>query len=230
MKWLVDIIVALIAALFPCLLMGCAQNTEAPIDQFTGQETLTPTTTDQEAATQGSQVYVWVVNAPGRGGLPDTSDLLLGPEDGVKSRIQNLTNQDGTALAGTDAGYAQAGINITITTGGTTPSLTGTTTATASAAQTPSAYPTLTPTQDIKPEASVAVPIGVAMPGGMVDQQATATGKGQTSGTTKTSENELRWAELRTALEDTAKTDVIDKLLSFLGGTPTDASTNGTGD
>ena len=175
--------------------IGCAQNTEAPLNQGADQDTSMPTTSAQDAATQGSQVNVWVINAPGRGALPDPLPVTLGNGE-LSMLINRVKTADGAAIEGTDAGYAQAGINIHINTGSTTPTLTGTTTATASAAQTPSANQTVSPVQDIKPEISAAVPIAVAAPGGMVDQQAVATGKGQTSDTAKQSENELRWSRL----------------------------------
>ncbi len=205
---LVSFLFLLIGVMF--LVVGCAQGTAVPIVQDTGQETITPTTTDQDAATQGSQVNVWVINAPGRGGLSDPAPISLGGDSGISMLVDKVANADGATIEGTDAGYAQSGINITINTGSTTPGQSGTTTATASVAQTPSAYPTVSPIQDIKPETSASVPIGVALPGGMVDQQAIATGKGQTADTSKTSENDQRWAKIE------ATADKLEHLLPLL--------------
>ncbi len=195
---------------FVGLYTGCAQNTEVPVVQETGQDLLSPTSTDQDAATQGSQVNVWVINAPARGSLPVTVPVDLGAEDGISNLVEQVKTAEGADIQGTDAGYAQSAITINVTTGGTTPSQAGTTTATASASQTPSAYPTVSPVQEVRPETSASVPIGIALPGGMVDQQSVATGRGQTAGTEKTSENELRWIKLE------AMADRLEQLLPLL--------------
>ncbi|MFH1417282.1 MAG: hypothetical protein ABII12_03230 [Planctomycetota bacterium] len=193
---------------FICL-AGCGQQTAAPVDQDTGQKTVVPTKTDQDQATQGSQVYLWIVNAPGRGALPSPGMLNVKADDGVSQLIDKVTTADGATIEGTDAGYAQAGFTVNITTGGTTPNVTGTTSAESGVTQSPAAYPTANPVQEIKP--SVSVPIGVAMPGGIADVQGTATGEG-TSTSSKTSENDMRWAKVEAAL------DKLDTLLPFLEG------------
>lgn len=181
-------------------MIGCAQNTETPVGQWTDQTAATPVATDQQAATQGSQVYVWVVNAPGRATMPNPGEVSIGTGESLSKLLASAKNEaGGNEVTGVDAGFAQSGITINVTTGGTAPSLTGTATGTGSATQSPGQSVASYPIQDIKPEITATVPIGLAMPGGMVDQQAVATGRGQTSDTGKTSENELRWQRIEAA-------------------------------
>lgn len=211
-----------VAALF-AFFGGCAQNTETPVDQVSEQQTTTPTTNEQDQATQGSQVNVWVVNAPGTSSMPNPGTVDLGTGSAATKLLDDCENAaGGNAVHGVDAGYAQSGITINVTTGGTTPSATGTATGSASAGQTPSQNVTASPELRARGEVSAAMPIGVAAPGGMVDQQATATGRGATSGTSKTSENELTYLrgeldKMRSALE----------ALGMLQPKPADASAPG---
>lgn len=193
-------ITVLSATVLALLSVGCAQNTETPVGQWTDQTAATPVATDQQAATQGSQVNVWIVNAPGKGNLPNPGEVTIGAGDALSKLLDKATNDaGGNAVDGVTAGYAQSAITVNITTGGTTPSLTGTATGTGSASQAPGQSVASYPVQDVRPEITATVPIGVAMPGGMVDQQAVATGRGQTSDTGKTSENELRWQRIEAA-------------------------------
>lgn len=223
------------ACIFAGLMLagGCAQNNETPVTQTAGQTT--PTTTDQDAATQGSQVYVYVVNAPGKDGLPQPGDFQsttgLGAAILAEAGTQVSSDGAGNSTAGAKAGYVQSGLTINVTTGGTTPSLTGSTTG--SATQTPTASPASSPTQHIDPRISASVPIAVAQPGGMIDQQATAATEGSTASPTKTSENELRWQRIEAAADQLEK---IAPLLQKFFETqtpetqPVDAETgNGTG-
>ncbi len=200
--------VAFAIAAMVCLVgcQGCGQSTTAPVNQTNDQATTTPTTTEQDAATQGSQVNVWVINAPGKQSLPDPGGVTLDSEDGVDALIDSAKGDAGGSADGVGGRYAQAGFSIVINTGSTTPSQTGTTTGTGTAAQNPTTTQTQSPTQ----ENTGSVPVGFAAPGGMVDQQATATGKGTTSDTSKTSENELRWQRLE------AMADQLDGLLPIL--------------
>lgn len=194
-----------VAAALLLVAIGCNQSTVTPVEQGTDQVQQTPTTTDQDAATQGSQVYVYVINAHGARGLPT-------PGGDVAGAIAAAAGGEDESTLRTN-GYWQSGFTINVNTGSTTPSLTGTTTGsatgTASPAQTASAYPI----QDIKPETSASVPIGVAMPGGIVDQQATATGKG-TSDVAKSNTNDVKWAQLRAAADSLGVgADALIKLL-----------------
>jgi hypothetical protein len=169
--------VAVISALVP----GCAQQTTTPVGQLTGQETVTPTTTDQDAATQGSQVYVYLFG-PGYSGPEQpvilgggvTTELGLGPNEirqGVV--VPPDSSEEPRTVAGND--NSASSMTVTITTGGTAPSLTGTTTGTATASQTPTASPVVTPTQDVRPRTAIDIPVGVAMPGGIASPSGGAT-------------------------------------------------------
>lgn len=176
---------------------GCAQNTETAQTQTPVQETVTPTSTTQDAATQGSQVYqyIYVVNSPTRGDAPNGGQFALASEGGDVASLASATGDDGGQLATAHGRYTQGGISISapITTGGTTPSLTGSATGTGSGTQTPSQSQAVTPTQDIKPEISLSLNAAFA-PGGMIDQLAAATGKGGIEGISKENAQDLKAA------------------------------------
>ncbi len=193
--------------------VGCGQQTAAPVEQVTEQAAITPSTTEQEQAAQGSQVYVWVVNGPGSNGLP-TAGMLDLKSDEALALIGQAAGATGGSATGVQGRFAQAGFSINIGTGAG-PGQTGTTTGTTSGtSQTPSASSTAYPTQHVAPELSFAVPIGVAAPGGLVDQQATATGRGQTGEAAKTSTNDQRLARLEAANANIDRTlAVIAELL-----------------
>ena len=62
-------------------LLGCSQNTEAPVDQPSRQ--VQAPFSDQAAQGSKSDVRVWVINAPGENGIPgDESNLVLHPARG----------------------------------------------------------------------------------------------------------------------------------------------------
>jgi hypothetical protein len=166
--------VAALALLTIACLAGCAQNTEATSPQRSAQDQITPTSTGQELLTAGSDVKVYIINAPGASGLPDDIDGD-GQEDGETAP---WVTAPGTTVGKTNAGYAQSGIVLNITTGGTAPSATGTTTGTANAAQTPSQHQTVSPVQDIKPEVTAAAPITVGLPGSATSGTANVAGSG----------------------------------------------------
>jgi len=202
--------------------IGCAQQTETPISQPVGQDVTSPTRTDQDAATQGSQVFVYVINAPGVSGLPKPDPLQINVDEGITSPTATVL-PNGSTTASTDAGYTQQGITVNVTTGGSTPSLTGTTTATASPTQAPSVYPTVTPTQDVRPRTGITVPIAVA-PGGIIDQAASA-GAGEGNSTLdKQSTNELRRAELNALADKLRDLPGLLELLGQVFGTPATAT------
>ncbi len=94
---------------------------------------------------------------------------------------------------------------FTITTGGTAPSVTGSATGSATAAQTPGATQTITPTQDVRPEITASIPIGVAAPGGNVSNQATAAGRGSVEGAAMTAEQRAEWTRIEAAREELAR-------------------------
>lgn len=181
--WQLVVIVLLV------LPIGCGQQTAVPVDQGSEQQTITPSTTAQEQAAQGSQVYVWVVNGPGKGDLPNPGALDL-KSDADAAIIGNASGANGGEASAVDGRFAQAGFSININTGAG-PGQTGTTTGTTSGtSQTPSAAATAYPSQEIKP--SISIPVGVAMPGGSNTQQANAVGEGSSSGTSQVTTNDLK--------------------------------------
>lgn len=179
------------------LALGCAQNTETPQTQVPTQQTETPTATNQDAATQGSQVYqyIYVVNSPTRGDAPNGGEFAIASEKGDVASLASASGAGGGTIDTAHGRYTQGGISISapITTGGTTPTLTGTTTGSATASQTPSQSQTVSPVQDIKPEISLSVNAAFA-PGGMIDQLATAVGRGSLSDLSKSNQQDLRAA------------------------------------
>ena len=160
--------IAMIGVLIGGCLLGCAQNTETVAPQKVDQQQVTPTVTAQDLMTAGSDVRVFIINAPGASGLPDADGDLT-------QSVESLTP---AAIGKTNAGYVQGGITLNITTGGTTPSATGTTTGTATATQNPNQTTSANPVQDIKPELTTAVPITVALPGSAASSTANAAGSG----------------------------------------------------
>ncbi len=207
-----------ILAIAPLFLFGCAQNNEGMVGQTSDQAA--NTSTDQDTATQGSQVNVYVINAPGKDGPPAPGDFQaatgLGAAITAEAGANVSSDAAGNSTAGAKAGYVQSGLTINVTTGGTTPSVTGS--STGSAAQTPSQTSTQSPTQYVDPRISASVPIAVAQPGSMIDQQATAATEGSTASPTKTSENELRWQRIEAAASQLEK---LAPLLEQMFATPT---------
>lgn len=115
-------------ALSLLLPVGCAQNNRQPLELF-GPSQTTPTTTTQETAGQGSQVYVWIINggaeAPTPGAMASAGAALAsisgGRSDASGNRADGVTGQ-----------AVQSGVTLNITTGGTTQTPTGSTTGSAS--------------------------------------------------------------------------------------------------
>jgi hypothetical protein len=201
---------------------GCAQDTKTPVKQASEQQTITPTKTQQEQATQGTYLTLKWCQSPADGatmGGSDQPSLVITGNGEVQSNdksndLLESVNTTGTAnnnagLGKTKMGFVQIN-NLTITTGGTAPTATGTTSGTGSATQNPAQTTTANAELRAKGEVSAAMPVGVAAPGGMVDQQATATGRGTTSDTSKTSENQLTYSQVKAAKEQ------LDKLLQTL--------------
>jgi hypothetical protein len=205
--------------LVPALFIGCAQNTESIAPQASDQQQVTPTVTAQDQMTAGSDVRVFIINAPGNGTLPpnptgdDEVDGMLASTDGLAATTGKV-----------NSGYAQAGINVNITTGGTTPTATGSATGTSTASQTPSQNQTVAPVQDIKPEVTAAAPITVGLPGSATSGSANVAGSGGQMGDPTTSPTQTpTWTQLKVPAQYAA--DAIAFLRDFLrikseGGTP----------
>ncbi len=222
-------------------LAGCAQTAMAPADVTTPQGQVTPTVTDQAAATDGDEVTanVYVLNTstePPWGGDKVLSELNTNGLDGHTYAAADPAGGD----MRTNVGYTQHGIdiNFSIVTGGTTPSLTGTTTGSATQTAKPTAYPSTNATQDIRPRVALDVPIGVAMPGGIADVAGSAGAGEGTVSLEKQSENLLRWAQIYGAEAERmqAWADLVQSLLNGnedavagdSGSAPADVGTNGT--
>jgi len=166
------------------LVMGC-QDPEQITDAIG--------TTEQDTATQGTNLHLFVNNAPGTGTFQTGSGPDIGfakpdePSVALNRAIKRAEAGNGSSsLDDADAKYIQIA-TVHITTGGTTPTVTGTTPVTAS--------PSFSAPFRVDPETGIAVPVGIAMPGGLVDQQASATGRGDVDAD-KTSQQEQRWAKL----------------------------------
>ena len=213
------------------LLGGCEQKTAAPVAQGSDQKTVTPTTNEQGQAAQGSYVtvnqYNNQYNFSPRGLDPcEEGQPLVGVtgEDGSAVIPETASTGAGGEAKGVTARVAVAGNTVSgggvqITTGNQTPGQTGTATGTTSGtSQAPTATATAYPTQHIQPEASISLPVGVAMPGGSVDQQATATGRGTSTGQTQTNTTDQRLAKLEATA---SKMEQILPLLQSMLGLPT---------
>jgi len=191
-------------------LAGCSQNVETPGSQASDQETVTPTVSHLDTAQQGSEVYVYVINAPGKSQVPGVGN----DPDQLAGLLGNLTTDDGTEVATSKAGYAQAGFTINVNTGSTTATPTGSATGTATATQNPSLAQTASPTQDVPARVGVTAQLGIA-PGGINDMQGTGSaGEGDTN-SDKTSTNDLRWAKLKAAAD--VIPGLLDSVMAFLG-------------
>ncbi len=193
------IAVSLIALFVHCILMaGCAQNTEATSPQRSEQVQQTPTLTAQDQMTAGSDVRVYIINAPGASGLPDENTTDGDPTPNGEDDAAPWVTAPGTTVGKTNAGYAQSGIVVNITTGGTTPTATGNAASNATAGQTPSQNQTVSPVQDIKPEVTAAAPITVGMPGSATSGNANVAGSGGQMGDPQANPTQTpTWTQLR---------------------------------
>lgn len=180
-----------------CIIVGCAQNTEATSPQRSDQAQVTPTTTAQDLMTAGSDVKVFIINAPGHEDLPDEYS-------GSEGDIIESSNGQTATTGKMKAGYAQAGFTINITTGGTTPSATGHATGTATSSQTPANNQDIK--SDLRPETSLSANAGFGMPGSALSQQATAAGSGGTvSDTAQTATQTPTYTQLIGQIDQMAK-------------------------
>lgn len=224
-KWVEAAIVAAVF-LLPLALMGCGQQAAQVQDQPTAQPQTTETR--QQAAAQGN-IYVTVQNAPdGKGGAvlkPTAGGGEEGDALGDWINAASTSGPGGNTSGGQRATFAMAGTTINVTTGGTSPALTGTATGGAMT-QTPTNAGTQTPTQHIQPETSAAVPIAVALPGGNNSQQAAATGRGTTSDVSKQDTIEQQYAEIRA---QAAKIKELTEALEALKASRPGAATQPTG-
>jgi len=206
-----------VLAIIALCVAGCAQTPN--------METDNETKTDQAAATQGSNVHLWIVNDYGRGKLPASGDGLAlitadgTPEVAANKALENAISGDGQSQLSDADGRNVQNVSVVLTTGGTTPSLTGTATGTAS--------PQMSAPFRIDPETGVAVPIGVAWPGGIVDQQASASGAGDVAAV-KQSDNDARAARLEAAA-DKLET-LLPILQALLTSPPAEPSETAPGD
>lgn len=160
------------------LASGCAQNSEQPVRQSTGQATVTPTQNRQDADTQGTYIRFDIAQAPG--GKATVNYPATQPSDEGMA-VDNLhSDAVATSVGRGRMGYLQIN-NFSVTTGGTAPSLTGSATGSGSATQSPNATASQTPTQDVKPR--VGVTANAAVQGtGIANQQGSGTaGEGATT-------------------------------------------------
>jgi len=196
-------------------LLGCAQNTAAPVDQ-PSQQFQTPIS-DQAAQGSKSDVKVWVINAPGENGVPTDDSHLVLKLDEQSSELPSVTsatsNEAGNEVRDPKAGYVIAGLTFNIHTGGssTGPQSTG---AVGPMSAQPGATVTQSPEQ--KPEGSVQVAPAVALPGGVASGSAAgATGSGAVS-LSNEQQAELRTALLRAMQGDTQAWAQIAELLGIV--------------
>lgn len=211
-EWGITILTILLVSIALFFLSGCGQQTSTPVAQLTDQTAATPVATDQNAASQGSQVNVWLLNTTADGGLPNPDAIKVEAADYASMASEGQSTGTGNSSKDAKGGYVISGVTINVTTGDTTPSLTGTATGTGSASQSPAQNVAAYPVQDIKPEITASMPISVPVNGSIADTQSLATGRGQTSDTSKTSDNELRWQRIEAAANQLEKlAPLLDK-------------------
>jgi len=201
----------LVASVPGCLSAGCSQNTPASVAQESPQQTVTPTTADQESQQQGSwigELNITFLNHPG--GFGETDDGLLAGT----ALASSGSDPEGNAWA-SNAGHVQGGntVVMTVTTGGTTTGQEASAAGEASASQAPSATQEQSPT--LSPETSLAASIPIALWGGMADAAATAA-QGGNAESVKTSTNTQRWLQaLAEKLQDPDFVKALNELLGF---------------
>lgn len=229
---LVEVLLAAIIALWVWLIpAGCAQNNEPELRMPSQQITETPTSTEQSAAVQGTQIYFDISQVPGNTKHGDDPywAVLAGGESASQASVDEVS-EGLSHVKSANATFSQAGFHITIQTGGTTPSQTGTTTASASPAQTPTGSQTTTPTQTVTPETGISLPVAVALPGGVADSTAAASG-GAGSANQDKQGNHTATAQILETLRD--QPELARQFLEVLSrqlppSTPApDANTNG---
>jgi len=218
------ILTAIVAVSAAAVFGGCSQSTKTPLDQKSAQQSQTNADSADDAATQGSNVNINVINAPGNSRMPNPGADGADTNGGFPGLLDQLASGENTTnLAKSNAGYAQAGINITVSTGSTTPTLGGATSGAATGTQTASGTQTATPTQTTSPQFTTAVPVAVALPGGFSDSGASAGGSGGTASLEKQSSAEFRQAFLDAAARDPSLiADLLDAALGVV-----DSGSNG---
>ncbi len=186
-----------------CLLFaGCAQNTEAPVNQ--PARTVQAPIAEQGALGSNSDVKIYIINAPGSNGVPNDAATvvnLAGLQTAATSQpsVDEVTSDGaGSAVRDTRAGYTMAGLTVNVQTGGssTGPQSTG-----AVGPQTVAPQSTVTQTPTQKPEFTASVPVAVGLPGSAPNATAnTASGQGTAT------QSAQYTADLKTALTTLAGT------------------------
>lgn len=178
---------------------GCNQDSKFQVKQTPTQRNATAT--DQDQSTQGFYFPITQTNNNLAGTKPVNRGTTTQPVyDATEVAFANaagsstIKDPSGTTY-NTQINYIQ--------TGGTAADQAGTTTGGATA-QSPNQTGTQTPTQTVTPETSASVPIGVALPGGNVSNQATATGRGQTDASKADTTNQ-NYAQLNTRVSALAE-------------------------
>lgn len=195
------------------LVVGCALDGEQQA-KIKAEQSASPKTEQASAAQGNTNVNVFVQNGPDPRNQQRTTPATTQPT-GIDALVASASSgKDLNAAGASSATHAMSGVtvNVVTTTGGITPTLTGTTTGTAT--QNPTQTPTNTPTQTVTPETSASVPIGVALPGGNVSNQATATGRGTTDAT-KSDQISQQYTRLQ------AERDLLRELIAERSGTLT---------
>lgn len=190
-------------------LAGCEQPNDQRVAQTPNQTA--PTTSDQDQATQGSSVNIAQHNMNGGGGPENRGTTTQPSYDAEQVAVGGPAGSLGLAKARGDTWNIQYNY---VQTGGTTPSLTGY--AAGTATQTPSQVGTQSPTQTVTPETSASVPIGVAMPGGNVSNQATAATRGNADAV-KQDQITQQYAEIRAQAE---RIKELTEIIKALQGKP----------
>ncbi len=205
--------------LFAVVAIGCTQDTNQGVKQDAAQTTNTPTKTQQDTATQGSQIYVtqnfW--NAPERKdecqswdeGGPVPADPIKVPVTETLALADASTTRDSQTVKGATGRFNQAGNGVIyLQTGGTTPTVTGSATGSGSASQIPGQTGSQDARQRIDPNTTAAAQF--AMPGSAPSQQASTAGQGSTSSPTQSNAQTAEYLQLK------ADKETLQKYISLL--------------
>lgn len=180
LKWVIGLVTLFFLWGAGLSIPGCAQEDKSHVRSDAKQDAVAPNTTKVNDATQGSQISVtnnfnyYPDKSKGGMDIASSQPTIMTPQTVDSQAVSNKAS--GAPLQIMDA----LTFNYTITTGGTTPTLsTGAQSASAAGTQNPQTNPV----KDQRQDPTAAVPISIAMPLGQATTSGQAAGpNGVTSG------------------------------------------------
>lgn len=209
------IVAALVVVVCAIFIPGCTQTTQTPTTQTPVQEQPTRSKNAQETDTFGTHITNnYHFEAPNNNyGMRGRSTSQPSEAAALLSALNAPAGSIGASRAD---GYNQTFVlNWSTQTGGTAPSVTGSSSAAATATQTPTASGTTDARQD--PRFTASTPIAFGMPGSAPSASGSAASEGATASTTQTNEQRAMQQDIRAMRES------IDALLKALAPASTPA-------